>query len=323
MKTVKDYLDLGLVFVKGDVVIGYKNIEYSEDQHESLQDDDSDEGDIWLDCYIKSFAWRNNEGVEPEYKGMIEAERESGNIHKSISSDFMYWWDDGTIIKWRPVVLKSEPDGEYEKIRGSLLSISNGLATSKQFCDALSKAFNPKQTFWNKSVPNLNHPCVAVNIQAIKQVSPKEDKPMKPVYTAEMHAKNEFPPVGAECEALCMDATNSKHAWTKAKILMRHEGDECAVYCIDAGVLRWADEFRPIIKTIKVNGFDVPAPISEAPEHRQMVYLAHAANVDFNLDFTWQGDDTSVSWLSRGLIHSTESAAIAHAKAMLGIDPSA
>ena len=54
-----------------------------------------------------------------------------------------------------------------------------------------------------------------------------------------------------------------------------------------------------------------------------MVYLAHAANVDFNLDFTWQGDDTSVSWLSRGLIHSTESAAIAHAKAMLGIDPNA
>ena len=95
------------------------------------------------------------------------------------------------------------------------------------------------------------------------------------------------------------------------------------MYCIDAGVLRWADEFKPIIKTIKVNGFDVPAPMSEAPEHRQMVYLASSAHIDFNLDFTWQDDEAAVRWLSRGMIHSTKPAAIAHAKAMLGIDPNA
>ena len=334
MKTVKDYLELGLVFVSGDKICGVTGVSYSEELDlfgGKLCEKKSSKGavKIGVDCYARerwtpsSFAWRNNEGFEPEYKGMIEAECESGNIHKSISSDFMYWWDDGTIIKWRPVVLKSEPDGEYEKIRGSLLSISNGLATSKQFCDALSKAFNPKQTFWNKSVPNLNHPCVAVNIQAIKQVSPKEDKPMKPVYTAEMHAKNEFPPVGAECEALCMDATNSKHAWTKAKILMRHEGDECAVYCIDAGVLRWADEFRPIPKTIKVNGFDVPAPMSENIKVGDKYFFPAPAIERYFQHTYWDGGDFDKLNLARGTIHKTQESAIAHAKAMLGIDPNA
>lgn len=283
MKTVQDYLDLGLVFVGDDELLSETNNKDSEGISISR---------CWLthngyDGFLEvadgffankgwtpsSFAWRNSDGVEPEYRGAVEILTKidvyNGDTDSSIKNasdvDWRLHCCSHQVAKWRPVVLQSESP----------------------------------------------------------TISPKEYNPMKPVYAAEMHTKGELPPVGSECEALCMDATNSKHVWTKAKILMHHDGNECAVYCIDAGVLRWADEFKPIPKTIKVNGFDVPAPMSEAPEHRQMVYLAHSAHLDFNLDFTWQGDDAAASWLSRGLIHKTESAAIAHAKAMLGINPNA
>lgn len=174
------------------------------------------------------------------------------------------------------------------------------------------------------SMSTFSYPCVAVNIEASKPTAlPKEDKLMKPVYTAEMHAKGELPPVGAECEALCMDATNSKHAWAKAKILMHHEGNECAVYCIDARVLRWADEFRLIPKTIKVNGFDVPAPMSEAPEFGARYFIVSPDEIEFFNLIDWEDDEYDYRWLSRGLCHTTKEAAIAHAKAMLGIAPNA
>ena len=296
MKTVKDYLDLGLVFVDGDK--GYKHI-------------------------IESFAWRNNDGVKPEYKGLIHAMFENGSIIQDVADSLSWGGSFNPIIQWRPVVLQSD-DEKDNKDESFKLPIGIDSPELRKAFKSLKEHLENNPPFWNKSIKTLNCPCVAINVEAIKPtVSPKEDKQMKPVYTAEMHAKNELPPIGAECEALCMDQTNSKHVWTKAKILMHHDGNECAVYCIDAGVLRWADEFKPIAKTIKVNGFDVPAPMSEAPEcgstfYNPIVYMKSFANKS-----RWSGDDMEILWLSRGLIHSTESAAIAHAKAMLGIDPNA
>lgn len=35
----------------------------------------------------------------------------------------------------------------------------------------------------------------------------------------------------------------------------------------------------------------------------------------------WCGDVCDTRWLPRGILHSTKEAAVAHAKAMLGIDP--
>ncbi|PIY67107.1 hypothetical protein [Shewanella sp. CG_4_10_14_0_8_um_filter_42_13] len=67
MKTVQYYLDLGIKFIKGDVVIGHDNCEYSTDWYKFLQDET---GNCWLDFNIRLFAWRDltTKPDNPQYK---------------------------------------------------------------------------------------------------------------------------------------------------------------------------------------------------------------------------------------------------------------
>jgi hypothetical protein len=74
-------------------------------------------------------------------------------------------------------------------------------------------------------------------------------------------------------------------------------------------------------KTIKVNGFDVPEPVRHSLEYDTSYFSVSVSNVGFSTKFQWENDPLDKLWLSRGLIHLTEENAIAHAKAMLGIDP--
>ena len=74
-------------------------------------------------------------------------------------------------------------------------------------------------------------------------------------------------------------------------------------------------------KTIKVNGFDVPEPMREAPAVNTRYYMAYTAGDSYCEGDRWDGTDYDCLWLQRGLLHTTAEAAVAHAKAMLGIDP--
>lgn len=74
-------------------------------------------------------------------------------------------------------------------------------------------------------------------------------------------------------------------------------------------------------KTIKVNGFDVPEPMREAPAEDTTYYLASPPDANYYAAAVWCGDTYDTRWLSRGLLHTTVEAAVAHAKAMLGIAP--
>ena len=74
-------------------------------------------------------------------------------------------------------------------------------------------------------------------------------------------------------------------------------------------------------KTIKVNGFDVPEPMREAPAYDTGYYLAIPHDANYYGYMVWCDDEYDARWLSRGMLHSTKEAAVAHAKAMLGIDP--
>jgi len=78
---------------------------------------------------------------------------------------------------------------------------------------------------------------------------------------------------------------------------------------------------KPFIKTISVNGFEVPAPMERPPEDGTYYYPPSPTNDDFCYQWIWQGDSLDRLALERGLAHTTEEAAAAHAKAMLGIDP--
>lgn len=80
-------------------------------------------------------------------------------------------------------------------------------------------------------------------------------------------------------------------------------------------------KYRVKPKTILVNGFEVPEPMRVIPPIRDEFYLAATTINEFNICLNWTGFPSDELWLSRGLCHTTKEAAIAHAKAMLGIDP--
>jgi hypothetical protein len=73
-------------------------------------------------------------------------------------------------------------------------------------------------------------------------------------------------------------------------------------------------------KTIKINGFDVPEPMQEATKN-QMYFTPAIDHAEFYRAFNWNSDSVDERLLNRGLIHLKKENAIAHAKAMLGIDP--
>ena len=72
---------------------------------------------------------------------------------------------------------------------------------------------------------------------------------------------------------------------------------------------------------ITVNGFLVPAPVEEFIEG--VVYIADPGQVEFQYSYLIGHTITPEVKLlfARGLTHRSEANAIAHAKAMLGIDP--
>ena len=74
-------------------------------------------------------------------------------------------------------------------------------------------------------------------------------------------------------------------------------------------------------KTIKVNGFDVPEPMREAPALGTYYYIAYPTYEAYYAGESWDYSVFDICWLHRGMLHSTKEAAVAHAKAMLGIDP--
>lgn len=365
MKTVKDYLDLGLVFVGGDKICGVTGDSSSGemdifDRTICPRQYSKGAAKIGVDYYARarwtpsSFAWRNNDGVKPKYNGAMKVELSIGDVifNCGKTSEFDWRINDNVnpkILRWKPIVISDgmagrgyrfainesqKPSFLQYKPKINLIVPDSLKAEVRRVGSEVHVTISQKDKQEN-AVNNLEQVIGIDEVcDAIKQVSPKEDKPMKPVYTAEMHAKKELPPVGSKVKVCIKSAgldvdeqdlkfegntVTVRAAFSNTEsekiVAVENEDGNCYCYIIEC--------IKPIIKTIKVNGFDVHAPMSETPGHRQMVYLAHAAHLDFNLDFTWQGDDAAASWLSRGLIHSTKSAAIAHAKAMLGIDPNA
>ena len=77
----------------------------------------------------------------------------------------------------------------------------------------------------------------------------------------------------------------------------------------------------PVIKTISVNGFEVPAPITCPPEMEADYYVADIMDKEYYRLWMWCDDFIDKLALERGLAHPTKEAAVAHAKAILGIDP--
>ena len=69
--------------------------------------------------------------------------------------------------------------------------------------------------------------------------------------------------------------------------------------------------------TIIVNGIEVPEPVREELENGQLYWLVFPVGEELSMEATWYDEATHHTRLNRGLIHLTEDAAVAHAKAML------
>lgn len=92
--------------------------------------------------------------------------------------------------------------------------------------------------------------------------------------------------------------------------------DEIALYCL----LHYPEQFSLAPRTHMVNGFEVPSPESEEPEGEY--FIPDIDHVSYCYAGVWSDHRLDEMRLERGLIHLTDEAAIANAKAMLGIDPS-
>lgn len=77
----------------------------------------------------------------------------------------------------------------------------------------------------------------------------------------------------------------------------------------------------PPQKTHVINGFEVPAPETEPLNSGQTYWTPHPLRVDWRDSYEWDGESVDQRALERGLIHLTREAAVANAKAMVGIDP--
>lgn len=78
-------------------------------------------------------------------------------------------------------------------------------------------------------------------------------------------------------------------------------------------------ELKP--KTRTLNGFEVPAPMSDKPKNGIKVFYPEIATEILFDSVVWVNDESDNRIFTRKICFSTPEAAIANAKAMLGIDP--
>lgn len=344
MKTVQDYLELGLAFVSGDKICGVTGDSSSGemdifDRTTCPRKYSKGASKIGVDCYARarwtpsSFVWRNNEGVKPDYKGLAEYVLNSGQTWTAYVGDIA--WLRGfsySVAKWRPVVLQSESPAvspkEDKPMKQSREPKAIFSTESTIFGDRLRQE---AEDFDMSIITGKPMKKIKTNQEANEIVAAHIDS-MKPVYTAEMHSRNELPPVDSKVKVCIEEAgfyvdeqdvkfegktVTVKAAFSNTEsekiVAVENEDGNCYCYIIEC--------IKPIIKTIKVNGFDVPVPMSEAPMIGDEYFIPSLTNYEFVDCHDWCGDSYDKLWLSRYQCHQTKSAAIAHAKAMLGINP--
>lgn len=111
------------------------------------------------------------------------------------------------------------------------------------------------------------------------------------------------------------DARETKKPWERWEF---YEEADKAWFTVDGSPL-WHTEiqYRRKPRTITINGREVPEPMREAPDVGNLYYVVIVSAESVVSNHKWQNDQFDKKWLSRGLIHSTKEAAIAHAEALL------
>lgn len=73
-------------------------------------------------------------------------------------------------------------------------------------------------------------------------------------------------------------------------------------------------------KTIRIGEFDVPEPLRECPKDGTRVFVVYLSGEPECIELTWIGASSqNLLKLRRGLLHTTQDAAISHSRALLSI----
>lgn len=123
--------------------------------------------------------------------------------------------------------------------------------------------------------------------------------------TAQQHAQEILPLVTAQANG---------------EIIQMYVGDHWSD-CVEPTAFVNGCKYRVKPKMILVNGFEVPEPMRVKTTCKTEYFVASVRNDGYFEQYCWFDDSSDKKWLSRGICHTTKEAAIAHAKAMLGIDP--
>lgn len=88
------------------------------------------------------------------------------------------------------------------------------------------------------------------------------------------------------------------------------------------------DEFHELdllmkAKTRAVNGFEVPAPVTNPGnmEHGDTYYVAESSSTVWHVETFWTNDKLDKELMNRNLVFMNKEDAIANAKAMVGVNP--
>ena len=80
-------------------------------------------------------------------------------------------------------------------------------------------------------------------------------------------------------------------------------------------------EYRRKPITIKIGNDAIDLPLRTEPDIGANVYVVLLTADFLHCNIQWNGSEVQKSWLSRGLIHSTQVSAIKHANALLNLIP--
>lgn len=113
------------------------------------------------------------------------------------------------------------------------------------------------------------------------------------------------------------------------RLLGYTDGDINISWCVNGSYLLESEDSEDsadIIgmwpKTRVINGFEVPAPETTAPDDLSVYFTPNVLIKEFYSVMPWSNEcEWDKRVLSRGLVFLTKEAAIANAKAMIGIDP--
>ncbi len=220
MKTVKDFKAKGGVLTVGDKVKPA-----CPDTEWHVKDDDT----------LKSFAWRPNTGVKPEFDGVVEVELYNGHTWTGSNEKATSWdWaiDTGIspeISKWRPHLpsiqtkapeceLKKADDECIAKLSKYFMSdlIPTETPEEKEALDAIERK-SPYDVDAHCSVeeyipnkpspyPDVDAHCSGDDVSVVRPILEDiasylldggETKETKPIFTQAMADAGELPPVGS------------------------------------------------------------------------------------------------------------------------------